>query len=483
MRNLSKRRTRLAAATALTVVTVAGLAGCSGASSSGKVTITLAGPNQFTNDTDTFGQPWEDLVAAFEEENPDIEVETTVLPLSSWAQTLSAQLTAGTAPELIFSQTAHKPDQVKTLNEELAKPNPFSESDGAWIDDFKSDSFGGPDEIGTNVNGDYEMIPFNLVSSGIYYNQDVLDEVGVTTGDLETFSGFVDACTDLREAGYMPLGMDPASMYTGWPVIALGSMMLEDQYQRANDFDADGTPGSAQPVTVKGLAKGLLTGEVDMTEDPEFAAVFETLKEFIDACGSDNWSGIQTQGSFSGGTGFTGGRAAMAWGTNFSGSILDDGDFSWGMVPFPTVEKSDSEFASGEAARFGANKDGTAYMIPSYIDGDEYEAAITFLQFVTSPHAADWVQGTNSISSITAVPDAESAAALTEGNWSEMPPSSQSGGFFQLPSDLAGQNVFEGYLVGSDDLDEALATVQEISVDWAKEQAANSDWTKDWAQN
>lgn len=78
---------------------------CGGSTDSGKpgdkVTITLSGPNQWNSSGSSFGKPWEELVAAFEAKEPNIKVKTVVLPLNSFGQTISTQLAAGTASELV----------------------------------------------------------------------------------------------------------------------------------------------------------------------------------------------------------------------------------------------------------------------------------------------------------------------------------------------------------------------------------------------
>ena len=106
--------------------------GCASSPDSGEgggdaVTITLSGPNQWNSDPASFGPAWEDLIAAFEEEEPNINVETTVLPLAEFKNTLSTQLAAGTAPELIFAQASHTPDQLTVLDDYLEEPNPYVE--------------------------------------------------------------------------------------------------------------------------------------------------------------------------------------------------------------------------------------------------------------------------------------------------------------------------------------------------------------------
>lgn len=85
----------VAAGAALGLTAVLALTGCSdssGVSADGTVEITLAGPNQWSEDGSSFGKPWEDLIARFEKAEPKIKVKTNVLPLNDFSKTLSTQL-------------------------------------------------------------------------------------------------------------------------------------------------------------------------------------------------------------------------------------------------------------------------------------------------------------------------------------------------------------------------------------------------------
>jgi multiple sugar transport system substrate-binding protein len=472
---------RVAVGTVAALSAVA-LAGCSSSpAAAGKVTITLSGPNQFTSDTKTFGPAWDQLVAQFEKDNPTITLKTNVLPLSSWAQTSAAQLTAGTAPELIFNQTTHTPDQVVSLDSYLSKKDPFSSTGNPWIDDFNGKYFAGPNGLGKNPAGHYESIPFNLVSVGIYYNKDILSKAGVNVSSLSTFDGFTQACGVLKKAGYAPLATDSGNLPVGWTVTALGSMLLNTELNRINQFATDGTPGTNTPITVKSAAHAYLTGELNITTDPGFAETLKVLKKFFDNCATPNWSGIQSQGSFTGGTDFPGGKAAMAWGTNFASTSLATAGFKYGTLPFPEVSKSDSKVATGKPAQFGVNNGGTAYMIPAYIKGKQRDAAITFLQYMSSPKVQTWLDKTGGIPAITALKAPPGLDALNSGPWADLSLFGQSGGLFGSPAAVAAQNKYEGYLLGSTTLNDALAQFQSNAVTWAKEQATQGKWTESWA--
>ncbi|MDQ0642648.1 ABC transporter substrate-binding protein [Microbacterium murale] len=483
-KTLSPRRSGLAVIASLaTLGTIAALAGCAPAGGdSDTVTITLSGPNQFTSDTKTFGPAWDDLISNFEKDNPDIEVKTNVLPLSSWSQTSAAQLTAGTAPELIFNQTTHSPDQVVSLDEALAEPNEFSDTGKPWIEDFNSKYFGGDDRLGQNTAGHYESIPFNLVSVGIYFNKDILDDAGVDVEDLATFDGFLDACREIKDAGHIPLATDNGNLPVGWASTALSSMLLVPETEAVNQFGADGEAGTSSPVTVKSVAHGYLTDEINMSKDPGFAAVLESLKKLYDECATPNWSGINSEGAFTGGTDFPGNKAAMAWGTNFASTQLDTVDFEYGTIPFPTLAKSDSDQATGEPAQFGVNNGGTAYMIPAYIKGKQLDAAITFLQYVSSPKVQTWLDETGGIPAVSALTAPPGLEAMNAGAWATLSLGGQNGGLWRGPKAVAAENTRTGYLLGTTSLEDELIKLNDNAVAWAKEQAVEAKWTEEWAQ-
>ncbi|GAB3398870.1 hypothetical protein GCM10027515_04540 [Schumannella luteola] len=466
----SARRRALAA---LGVVGAAALvlSGCSAGGSSAKTTITVMGPNQWTSDTSTFGDAWDDLIAAFEKDNPDIEVKTNVLPISSWAATSATQLTAGTAPELIFNQTTHKPSQVVDLDKELAKPNPYSDSGDPWIDDFDSTYFG---DAQKNAVGHHEWIPFNLVSVGIYVNEDVLAQNKIDVDDLSSFDGLIDACTTLRKKGIEPIATDNGPTAMGWSSQALASMLFPEIAAEINVFDTAGDPGTADYVTFKSLAKATIDGTLDLTKTPEQAELLELLKKLFDACATDNWSGVQPQGNFSGGSSFPAGKAAMSWGTVFAAAGLDDAKFEWTSIPFPTVSTRDSKYVTGEPAKFGTVAGGTSYMIPSYIKGDKRAAAIKFLQYVSSPKITDWLESTGGIPAVKGVKAPSTISALTSKDWSSTP---LIAGLTMAPATPTGGATVEGYLLGTRTLAEVVADQQQNNELWAAEQIEQNGWS------
>src|ERR1700733_6306790 len=70
-------------------------------------TITLEGPNQWTQSGSSFGHPWAQVVAEFKKVT-GVTVNTDVLPLATFSPVESGQLAAGIAPALVLNRrTTH----------------------------------------------------------------------------------------------------------------------------------------------------------------------------------------------------------------------------------------------------------------------------------------------------------------------------------------------------------------------------------------
>ncbi|NLP84178.1 extracellular solute-binding protein [Microbacterium sp. CFH 90308] len=477
----TKRYLRGGAILGAAAMTVASLAACSAGSDNPEdtVTITLAGPNQWNADPSSFGPEWEALVAAFEEAEPNIKVETVVLPLAEFATTLSTQLSAGTAPELIFNQAPHTPDQVVALDEYLDQPNPYVEGNEKWVDVFNADYFGPTATNARNAAGNYEFIPFNLYISGLYYNADAFAEAGIDTPPT-TFDDFIEACGDLKDAGYIPLAVDNSYASQNYVYSPIRAMLQDKYFDEWNVFAPDGSPGTSKQIGAKGFAHAVLTGALDATTTPEIAETMTLMKTVFDECGTPNWSGVTSTGAaFTGGEDFLGGEAAIAFGSNFAATNLTDVDWEYGTMPFPTITKSDSALSSGREAQSGASVGGTSYMIPATTEGEKLDAAVKFLQFASAPeHIQPWLDETGGIPALADAEPAPGLEGLMTGSWFESP---RVPARALIPRALAGQAVYTGWLTGSKSLQDQLTELQGMWVENSHELAEDGGWTEDWA--
>lgn len=480
---------RWGAAVAVTALGAAAMTGCtpSGGGEAtadcpdGVTTITLSGPNQWTSSGSSFGPAWEDLVERFEAAEPCISLETNVLPLDSYSQTLATQLAAGSSTDLVFSSVPHDPHMVYPLTDELEQPNPYVDGNERWIDVFNPEYFT-VDKV-ANSEGDVEFIPFNLVGVALFYNTAAFEAAGVSEVP-ETFEEFLASCDALSAAGYTPVAMDNSALGVGWTTGALTAQLLAgDLADQWNVYDAAGEPGTADPLAAKSIARALATGEF-RADLPEVVESLELMKEFFDRCVSPDWSGTaSTSGAIVGAQQFAAGDAAIAWGVNFGVAELDAVEFEVGSMPFPTITKETTELSPGEPARFGTGLGGTSYMIPANTEGAQLEAAVKFLQFVSAPEEiAPWLAESGGIPVLEGLEPSANVAGFSEGDWAK--PFRVSYGILQLPSTTTNANAFGGFLLGTKSLDEQVASLQALYDERVQEDARNHpEWAgEDWAK-
>ncbi|MEV0974301.1 ABC transporter substrate-binding protein [Microtetraspora glauca] len=492
MTSRTPRRTRtpsvalLAALPALAVATGGcGLLGTdkkadTGEAGQGKVTITLAGPNQWNTSGSSFGPAWEALVDAFEKREPGIEVRTQVLPLDGFTQTITSQLAAGTAPELVFNQPPHKAHEVHALDEELQKPNPYVPGNQRWIDVFRKEYFG-PDvsKALSKESGKLEYIPFNLVAIGLFYNKDAFTKAGIQQAPA-TWEDFRAACAKLKAAGYDPVALDKGALAAGWTWESITTQLTDKYYDQWNYFDVTGKPGKAPSVTEKSLSKAIKEGTLTAAKTPEVAESLKLYKEFFDN-GTPNWSGVADGGATVGYRDFVTGKAAMSWGTDFAVEALKtDAKFAIGTMPFPTITKATTPVSTDAPARYGASVGGTSYMVPSTVKGEKYAATIKFLQFMSSPAIKPWLDATGGLPAIEGVEPSSETAGLLEGEWGKI---YRVHGLPGGPEGSPFREVFDGFLLGKRSLQEELPDLQKWWDRGVEAGIKKNNWgDEDWAR-
>ncbi|MDX6235549.1 MAG: multiple sugar transport system substrate-binding protein [Kribbellaceae bacterium] len=459
---------------------VAACGGSGGSGASGdKVTITLSGPNQWNSSGSSFGKPWEDLVAAFEAKEPNIKVKTVVLPLNSFGQTISTQLAAGTAPELVFNQAPHKPEMVVSLDEYLKKPNPYVEGNKQWIDVFRKKFYGFGNGNSRNAAGNIEFVPFNLVGIGLFTNNEAFQKAGVQL-PFKDYEDMIAGCGKLKSAGYTPLAMDASNLGAGWTMATISGMLLDKRAEQYNVYAPDGSAGKAPTVTAKGVARAVLSGEFS-SRTPEVTESLNLLKRLWDECVDKNWSGVTgDNGAVIGLRDFAAGKAAMAWGVNFGVSALADVPFKVGSTPFPKITATSSPLATGAPARFGASPGGTSYMIPSATKGAKLDAAVKFLQFVSAPDKIQpWLAATGGIPAVEGAKGADQTKAFAEGSWGEAIPFALPG----PPPSVTQLSLWDGWLLGSRSLDKELNYLQDMWTKAQQQAVADNKWQSEpWAK-
>ena len=444
-----------------------------------KVTIELRGPNQWNNNAKSFGPEWDRLVRDFKIAEPNITLKTVVQPLNSFYATNSTQLAAGTAGDLVFRQAKYTPEMVVNLDPYLKEPNPYIDGNKKWIDAFDDNFYGYEKNIGPNAKGNMEWIPFNLIGIGIFANKDLAAKTGVQL-PIKDFTSLFAACKKFKAAGVDPWGWDNSFLPISWTWRVISSMFMQGEYDKIDLFDKAGAAGKSLPtsITDKSRTRAILEGKLKAT-DPQIQASLKMLKKFVDECATNNWSGItNNNGAVTAYDDFFAGRAAMTWGVSFGLASLNAAKFKSTIFAFPTIDKAADPLSNGHNARWGVGVGGTEYMIPASTKGTKLEAAVLFLQFLSSPKGLKWAGTSGGISPIKGK---SSGVSLGDGGSDWGKPQ-----ILWAPAEAPGKTVrsiFDGLLLGTKTVAETTATLQQNWDEGAKQAVKDNKWGDEtWAK-
>ncbi|WP_439592162.1 ABC transporter substrate-binding protein [Microbacterium sp.] len=212
------RHTALSAA-ALTGAAILVLAGCSageGGGSGGDEKVTITYSNFISNGGNE--ENLQKIVAAFEEENPDITVDVTTLPYGDYGTALQTDLAAGTAADVFdleYAQYAQFQSSGVLAPLELSDPAVYRPS---VLEAYQTD--------GVNY-----AAPTSFSTVVLYYNKRLFDEAGLDypTDDWR-WSDVQDAGEALTDTAAGVWGVhQPVSFYEFYKVLAQnGGEFLDD---------------------------------------------------------------------------------------------------------------------------------------------------------------------------------------------------------------------------------------------------------------
>lgn len=302
-----------------------------------------------------------------------------------WIRT---QLAGGTPPEIINWQSARiegeiKKDVFQPLTDYLNQPNPYAESNKAWLDLFNPVLMPGK----RLLDGKHYVIPLDIVVTGVMYNKDAFAKAGIAPP--KTWKEWMDQTPIVKEK----LNLVPISWWMKgdvsrwqWTFACLQDVFFD---QKLADGSLIGRPiarGGNWEVTKQELTLAVKKGTYS-ARLPEYQ---ETLRVFKD------WTPAFTPGfvgiaSDEGQRAFLEGKAAQIWHhtggyRNFMRDKLRT--FEMGVFMPPEITKETSPYATINFP-FVGGATATQWSMPTSnkkkgIDG----SVIDWLMFLTAPKNA-----------------------------------------------------------------------------------------------
>ncbi|WP_011582024.1 MULTISPECIES: ABC transporter substrate-binding protein [Chelativorans] len=315
------------------------LAGTAGLAAAQDVTLTI---ESWRNDDLAIWQ--EQLIPAFEAQNPGIKVVFSPSAPTEYNAALNAKLDAGSAGDLITcrpfdaSLELYNKSQLADLTDLPGMENFSDVAKSAWQTDDGSATF---------------CVPMASVIHGFIYNKDAFEELGLQVPQTE--DEFFAVLDKIKEDGnYIPLAMGTKDL---WEAATMGYQNIGPNYWKGEEGRL-----------------ALIKGEQKLT-DPQWVDPFTTLARWKDYLGD----GFEAQTYPDSQNLFTLGRAAIYPAGSWEISVFNTQvEFEMGAFPPPVKAAGDTCYIS----------DHTDIGIGLNAKSPNAEAARTFLTWVASDEFA-----------------------------------------------------------------------------------------------
>ncbi|NRB04438.1 MAG: extracellular solute-binding protein [Rhodobacteraceae bacterium] len=286
-------------------------------------------------------QGFDDMIAQFKQENPDINVITNVNDREAHKTAIRNFLTAD-APDVTSWYPGNR--MAPFVDAGLFQP-----VDDVWdANNFHEDLAA----IKATMSRDGKIwgVPYSYYQWGIYYRKDVFDLLELS--EPQTWDELLAACAKMKDNGVTPFTIGTKFLWTAAGVFDYLNL-------RTNGYD---------------VHNDLTAGKIKYT-DPRIVKTFENWKVLIDECGFvDNHASMSWQDAIAP---FANGDAAMYVMGNFSvdgykNAGLTDAQIDF--MPFPTIDAS---------VPLAEEAPADAFFIPT--NAKNVEDAKKFLAFVARP--------------------------------------------------------------------------------------------------
>lgn len=245
---------------------------------------------------------WDEVIASFQDANPNIVVDMEILPEDQFYTTLQARVMAGKGLDVFMINPGSR------FNSYL-KADPFMDLTGQPFLADLSENF----LTSGQADGKQYIVPLSKSFVPLFYNKAIFEELNLTVP--QTWEEFMAACEAIKQAGYEVVSTGMAESYTStWP---FASLVVEF----SENLD---------------LYRDLASGKIKFT-DELFYKILTPMKEMADkGYILEGASGTKFDTSM---TLFVSGKAAMlntgTWSVGAIQAANPDLDFSVMLVPAP----------------------------------------------------------------------------------------------------------------------------------------------------
>jgi raffinose/stachyose/melibiose transport system substrate-binding protein len=180
--------------------------------------------DQFTNPTESDNA--DAIYAAFTEQNPNVTITREAFSTDQIRDVVNTAVSSGTGPDLIFYDAG--PGYAGVLADaDLLLPLDDYAAQYGW-----DERIAAPAAEATTYDGAFLGMPLQTDLIGMYYNQTLLDQEGMTVP--ETLDELVAFCGEATEKGYIPIAFADAEGYEAfWQFSMTANQMVGPEGIRA----------------------------------------------------------------------------------------------------------------------------------------------------------------------------------------------------------------------------------------------------------
>ncbi|MHC5249252.1 ABC transporter substrate-binding protein [Enterococcus sp. LJL90] len=353
----------------------------------------------------------QNIVDAFNEKYPDIEVEIVQTPDSDYSQKVNQMLVGGTAPDVILAFETDLPKFAES-GSVISLEDYLSESTEIDTTDF----IPAVDKLNQEIGGSYGL-PWCYASEILFYNKDMFDAAGV---DYPTADW---TWTDFEEAA-QKLTITDGNNTTQWGADALTfrGLWWSLAGQGGDDIVKDGELSLGNGLEAALEYQNTLTNDLKVSPEPSAGDSVADL--------------------------FASGQAAMTRAGSWMSGQYKDVEFNWDIETLPKGERAYNSLHTGFYTINAAS--------------EHKDEAWKFIEFMMSEEGqtlnSQWGNNPSALKSIAAQGAYKNAGTNGPTNWDAIDRSGEEGEFGYVLVNAGTTtnlvNQFDAYLLGTTDMDE-----------------------------
>lgn len=311
-----------------------------------------------------------------------ITVEWLEIPSSDWDTWVTAQYSAGTEPDIVWSMSTSGPQVARDYFDQgkILDLTPYYEQENVfngkkWLDCFTEN---GLNNCMSNDSTKYIGTAVTFATVNLYYNKDAMADLGLGTTPPATYTEMFQMMETAKEDGtYIPMSVMNSM---GWNLTWIENDIIDALFSDTDIVEKLDIIVPNQQLDDSEVLLGLKTGVLDY-EDPRFVEYFNIMKNFSQYWNEDfNAASWEYEGLFN--------ESKALF--NFNGGwypsqvIERDITVNYGTVQKPYVDSEFSEYGVDERILYVADSGECGFHISQKCaDEGRADAAVKFLQFLT----------------------------------------------------------------------------------------------------